>query len=78
MDKLSELTATQIVLGAAGFIALIAYVIFILVPSSASYGRVWERIAAGFLSVYIAAALVGVGIAAGVGVVALYVDIASK
>jgi hypothetical protein len=78
MDKLSELTATQIVLGAAGFVALVAYIAFILVPSWASYGRLWERIAAGFLSIYIAAALVGVGIAVGVGVIALYVQIASN
>jgi hypothetical protein len=48
------------------------------VPSWASYGRLWERIAAGFLSIYIAAALVGVGIAVGVGVIALYVQIASN
>jgi hypothetical protein len=78
MDKLSELTATQIVLGAAGFVAFVSYVAFILVPSWASFGRLWERIAAGFLSLYIAAALVGVGIAVGVGVVALYVEIASN
>jgi hypothetical protein len=78
MDKLNELTATQIVLGAAGLVALVAYVAFILMPSWGSYGRLWERFAAGFLSLYIAAALVGVGIAVGVGVVALYVQIASN
>jgi hypothetical protein len=78
MDKLSELTATQIVLGAAGFVALVSYVAFILIPSWGSYGRLWERIAAGFLSLYIAAALVGVGIGVGVGVIALYVEIASN
>ncbi|MEA2444753.1 MAG: hypothetical protein QOJ12_2045 [Thermoleophilales bacterium] len=78
MDKLTNLSATQIVLGVAGLVALVAYVVFIFAPSWKSYGRIWERLAAGFLSLYIAAALVGIGIAVGVGVVALYVQIASN
>ena len=78
MDKLTHLSTTQIALGSAGLIALVAYVFLILVPAWASYGRVWERIAAGFLSLYVAAALLGIGIAAGVGVIALYVQIASN
>jgi hypothetical protein len=53
-------------------------VIFIVAPAWASYGRLWERIAAGFLSIYIGAALLGVGIAVGVGVIAIYVQIASS
>jgi hypothetical protein len=78
LDELKHLSTTQIALGSAGLIALIAYLAFILVPSAASYGRTWERIAAGFLSLYIGAALLGIGVAAGVGVIALYVEIASK
>jgi hypothetical protein len=78
MDKLSELTTTQIALGAAGVVALIAFLVFILAPAWSSYGRVWERIAASFLSLYIGVALLGVGVAVGVGAFALYLEFASN
>ena len=78
MDELTSLSGTEITLVVSGIVALIAFVWFIVAPSWASYGRVWERIAAGFLSIYIGAALLGVGVAAGVGVVALYVQLASS
>jgi hypothetical protein len=78
MDKLSHLTTTQIVLGAAGLIALIAYVFLILMPAWSSYGRVWERIAASFLSLYIVLTLLGLGVAGGVGIFALYLRFASN
>jgi hypothetical protein len=35
-------------------------------------------VAASFLSIYIGAALLGVGVAAGVGVIALYLQIATN
>ena len=78
MDELTSLSVTEITLGATALVALIAFVVFIVAPSWGSYGRVWERIAAGFLSLYIGAALLGVGIAVGVGVIALYVQLASS
>jgi hypothetical protein len=77
MDDLTSLSGTEITLVASGIVALIAFVWFIVTPAWGSYGRVWERIAASFLSIYIGAALLGVGVAAGVGVVALYLQIAS-
>ncbi len=77
MDELTSLSITEITLGISAIVALIAFVVFIFVPAWKSYGRLWERIAAGFLSLYIGAALLGVGVAAGVGVVALYVQLAS-
>ena len=78
MDDLTSLSGTEITLAVSGFIALIAFAWFIVVPAWASYGRVWERMAASFLSIYIGAALLGVGVAAGVGVVALYLQVASN
>ena len=71
---LSNLTPTQISLGIAGATTLVAYAVFILVPAWGSYGRVWEKIAASFLSLFILAALVGAGIGIGAGVVYLYVQ----
>jgi hypothetical protein len=78
MDKLAHLSPTTIALGAAGLIALVAYVVFILAPAWGSYGRLWERIAASFLSIYIGIALLALGAAAGVGVIALYLKIAAS
>jgi hypothetical protein len=68
-----ELTPTQISLGIAGAVTLVAYGVFILVPAVASYGRTWERVAAGFLSLFILAALVGAGVGIGLGFLYLYV-----
>jgi hypothetical protein len=78
MVDLKHLTTTQITLGGAGAIALIAFLVFIVAPAWSSYGRLWERMAAGFLSIYIGVALLGLGVAAGFGVILLYLDIASS
>ena len=78
LDGLKHLSITEITLGVTSVVALIAFVVFIVAPAWGSYGRLWERMAASFLSIYIGAALLGLGVAAGVGVVALYVQIASS
>ncbi|MEA2308704.1 MAG: hypothetical protein QOG41_1836 [Thermoleophilaceae bacterium] len=71
--RLMHLSPTQISLGIAVAVTLVAYTVFILVPAISSYGRMWERIAAGFLSLFILAALVGVGVGIGAGVLYVYV-----
>jgi hypothetical protein len=62
---LTQLTTTEIAIGAGGLVAFIAYVVFIVVPAWVSYGRWWERIAASFMTLFILASLVGIG--AGIG-----------
>jgi hypothetical protein len=78
MADLTHLTTTQITLGAAGIVSLVAFLFLIVAPAWASYGRLWERIAASFLSIYIGVALLGLGVAAGLGVIVLYLQIASS
>jgi len=78
VDGLKHLSITEITLGVTAFVSAVAFAIFIVAPSWSSYGRLWERIAAAFLSIYIGAALLGVGIAAGVGVIAVYLQFASS
>lgn len=56
---------TYLVAACAGVFGLAAFVGLILVPAVTSYRRVWQRIAAGFLSLYALAALVGIGAVAG-------------
>ena len=55
-----------------GVVAAGAYGVFIVVPAWASYGRVWERIAASFLTLFILAAMIGIGTALGGAIVWFY------
>jgi len=61
--------------GIAGLISLAAFAGLILVPALGSYGRPWEKAVAGFLSLFVLAALVLVGVAIGAGLVYYWNDI---
>jgi hypothetical protein len=67
-----ELSSTQIVIGLAGALALLCYVALILVPALRCYGRVWEKLAAGVLTLYVLGTLLGIGAAIGLAVVWTY------
>lgn len=67
-----DLTPTVIAVTAGGLVALVAYVILILAPACASYGRWWERFAASFMSLFILATLVGIGAGLGAAIVWTY------
>ncbi len=69
---MSAVSPLQIALAVGGVITLIAYVVLILVPAWSSYGRVWEKLAASFLTLFILVSLVGVGAAMGLAVVWSY------
>ncbi len=64
-----------LIFGAAGLISVVAFVILILAPALSSYGRVWEKIAAGFLSLFVLLVLVSIGIGVGVLIVVNYNEI---
>lgn len=53
-------------LGAASAVSLTAFVVLIMVPAMSSYGRWSEKLAAGFLSVFIFGTLVTVGVLVGI------------
>ncbi|MEX2194074.1 MAG: hypothetical protein WD844_02210 [Thermoleophilaceae bacterium] len=71
---MADLSVTQIAIGVAVLVTLIGYLIFVLRPAWGSYGRVWERLAAGFLSLYILVALVAVGGGIGAAIFLIYAD----
>jgi len=52
--------------GVAAVISVTAFVTLILAPALGSYGRPWEKVAAGFLSLFVLAALVGLGLGIGI------------
>jgi hypothetical protein len=64
---MSNQTWTYIAIGSAASVSLIAWVALVLVPAWTSYSRIWERLVAAVLSLYVLAAfaLVGVLIAGG-------------
>lgn len=59
----------QLVAICAGVAGLAAFVSLVTVPVVASYERAWERIVAGLLSLWVLAALVGVGVLVGAAVI---------
>ena len=58
-------TLTMLCFGAAGIVSLAAFIGLILVPAISSYGRIWEKAAAGILSLIVLCALVLTGVVAG-------------
>jgi hypothetical protein len=69
---LNEISPLEWSLGIAATIVVICYVVFIVAPAWASYGRVWERMAASVLTLFILASLLMVGIVLGAAVVWTY------
>ena len=67
-----DLTSTEVVLALAAGVVGAGYIAFILVPAWESYGRAWERVAAGVLTLYTLATLLGVGAAIGFAIVWFY------
>jgi len=67
-----ELSSTEVVIVLAGALTVACYVALILLPATRCYGRVWEKLAAGVLTLYVLGTLVGIGAALGFAVVYTY------
>jgi hypothetical protein len=67
-----DLTPTEIVLALAAGVVGAGYLAFILAPAWDSYGRLWEKVAAAFLSLYVLATLLGIGTVIGLAIVWSY------
>jgi hypothetical protein len=63
----SSQNVIYLVAAVAGVLSLAAWAVFILAPAWNAYSRVWERILAAILSVYVLAAFVLVGALIGAG-----------
>lgn len=66
---LAKLTEQYLLYGVAGVLCLLIFVTLILTPALSAYGRIWEKAAAGFLSLFILAALVLGGVVVGLVIV---------
>jgi hypothetical protein len=66
---MSKTAVTDLVAVCAGVFSLALFAGLILAPAWSSYTRVWERVAASILSLYVLAVLAGAGVLAGLAVV---------
>jgi hypothetical protein len=64
-----NVSAETIAIGAAAAACAMAWAVFILAPAWTSYGRLWERVAASFLTLFILATLLGIGVVVGLAIV---------
>jgi hypothetical protein len=67
-----NLTTTELALALAAGVVGAGYIAFILVPAWESYGRLWERLAASFLTLFTLATLLGIGASIGLLIVWSY------
>lgn len=72
---LQKIGDEYVLFGVAALIALVAFVGLILIPALSAYGRIWEKAAAGVLSIVVLAALVVVGVVIGLAIVYYYPDL---
>lgn len=60
---------TYLTVAVCGALALAVYVALILVPAWSAFGRLWERLAATFLSLYALAAFLAIGLVGGLALI---------
>jgi hypothetical protein len=66
---MSRTAINELVAVCAGVFGLALYAGLILVPAWSAYSRLWERVAASILSLYVLAVFVGIGVAGALAVV---------
>jgi hypothetical protein len=67
-----DLSSTEIVIGLAGALVLACWLLLIALPAARCYGRMWEKLAAGVLTLYVLGTLLGIGAAIGLAIVWTY------
>jgi hypothetical protein len=61
-QRMDHKEINDLVVACAGVLGLAAFVALILAPAWTAQSRVWERVAAAVLSLYVLAALAGIGV----------------
>jgi hypothetical protein len=67
-----DLTTVELALALSAGVVGSGYIAFILAPSWDAYGRLWEKVSAGFLTLYMLATLLGLGATIGLAIVWFY------
>jgi hypothetical protein len=69
---MTDLTTTEITIALAIGLTVSCYAGLIVMPAWRCYGRLWEKLAASFLTLFILATLLGIGTVIGLAVVWSY------
>jgi hypothetical protein len=69
---MTDLTTTEITIALAIGLTVACYAGLMVMPAWRCYGRLWEKLAASFLTLYILATLLGIGTIIGLAVVWSY------
>jgi hypothetical protein len=67
-----DFSSTEIAIALAAGVVVSCYLALIVAPAWRCYGRLWEKIAASFLTLFILGTLLGVGTVIGLAVVWTY------
>jgi hypothetical protein len=67
-----ELSSTEIAIALAAGVVVACWLLLIAAPAWRCYGRLWEKAAATFLTLFILGTLLGVGAGLGLAVVWTY------
>ena len=67
-----DLSSTEIAIALASGVALSCWIALIAAPAWRCYGRLWEKLAASFLTVFMLGTLLGTGAAVGLALVWTY------
>ena len=67
-----DFTSTQIAIALAAGVVASCWLVLLAAPAWRCYGRVWEKLAAAFLTLFILGVLLGIGTGIGLAVVWTY------
>jgi hypothetical protein len=67
-----DFSSTEIAIALAAGVVVSCWLALIAAPAWRCYGRLWEKLAASFLTLYILATLLGIGAVAGLAIVWTY------
>ena len=67
-----DFSSTEIAIALAAGVVVSCYLALIVAPAWRCYGRLWEKLAASFLTLFILGTLLGMGAAIGLAVVWTY------
>jgi hypothetical protein len=67
-----DFTSTQIAIALAAGVVASCWLVLLAAPAWRCYGRLWEKLAAAFLTLFILGTLLGIGTGIGLAVVWTY------
>ena len=67
-----DFSSTEIAIALASGVVLSCWLALIAAPAWRCYGRLWEKLAASFLTLFILGTMLGIGAAAGLALVWTY------